>query len=61
MQDLNWPEIAERFNPLYSALVYDTLEEFGYPDQAISAQARRVAEPRAADLSGLGVDHVVLV
>lgn len=36
MQNPNWPEIAERYKKLYSALVYDTLEEFGYPDQALS-------------------------
>jgi len=37
MRDLNLLEIAERFKPLYSALIYDTLEEFGYPDQAVSS------------------------
>ncbi|MFQ5631479.1 MAG: RraA family protein [bacterium] len=36
MQQFDWPKIAERYKGLYSALVYDTLEEFGYPDQALS-------------------------
>ncbi|MCG8604732.1 RraA family protein [bacterium] len=42
MQDHNWAEIAKRFNPLYSALIYDTLEEFGYPDQAISSSIKPI-------------------
>ncbi len=42
MQDHNWPEIAKRFSPLYSALIYDTLEELGHPDQAISASIKPI-------------------
>ncbi len=37
MQDLNWPDLSKRFKRLYTALIYDTLEEFGYPDQAIAS------------------------
>ncbi len=33
---MDWPAIAKRYKRLYSALVYDTLEELGYPDQALS-------------------------
>ena len=44
MQNLDWPEIAERYKRLYSALIYDTLEEFGYPDQAL-AQTLNPLEP----------------
>ena len=43
MQNLNWPEIAARYKKLYSALVYDTLEEFGNPDQALSAALKPIA------------------
>ncbi|MCA9743193.1 MAG: hypothetical protein H6695_11295 [Deferribacteres bacterium] len=44
MQNLNWPEIAERYSRLYSALIYDTLEEFGYPDQALSAALKPIEQ-----------------
>lgn len=42
MENLNWPELAERFKQLYSALVYDTLEELGHPDQAISSAIKPI-------------------
>lgn len=40
----DWAKIADRFKRLYSALVYDTLEELGYPDQAL-AQSLKPLEP----------------
>jgi len=40
--EINWPEIATRYKKLYSALLYDTLEEFGYPDQALAPELRPI-------------------
>ncbi|RMD94942.1 MAG: RraA family protein, partial [Calditrichaeota bacterium] len=37
MPNHDWAKLAERFKRLYSALIYDTLEELGYPDQALSS------------------------
>ena len=35
MQKINRDELAKRYLKLYSALIYDVLEEMGFPDQAL--------------------------
>ena len=34
------PKMIQRYKMLYSALVYDVLEEMGYPDQTLSLSIR---------------------
>ncbi len=43
MTQHDWKDLEKRYKRLYSALVYDTLEELGYPDQALSASIKPLA------------------
>lgn len=43
MHTVDWAAIERRYKRLYSALVFDTLEELGYPDQALSHQIKPIS------------------